>query len=107
MSVKDARFDDHWRHALVRTYRTRFVELHFKNLFCLADGQVRFSGGISAIVGSNGVGKSTLIAAIADLIANEDSSVDGLRRWVSGSELWGTVLVDGTNVQIHIEPGPD
>jgi energy-coupling factor transporter ATP-binding protein EcfA2 len=108
MSVKDARFEDHWRHVFARHYRTKVTEVHFKDLFCLANGSVNFSGGISAIVGPNGVGKSTLIAAIADLMANEDSPIEtGLQRRVCGSEVGGTVLVDGTEVHLHVQSGPD
>lgn len=47
-----------------------------QRLSCLADATIEFLGGLTAIVGGNGVGKSTLVAAIAELLAADASLVE-------------------------------
>jgi predicted ATPase len=70
MSMREARIADHWRRALTRVYPTRLDAITFEGLSCLANDTVTFSPGITAVVGGNGVGKSTLIAAVAELLSN-------------------------------------
>ena len=104
MSLRQARFKDHWRHVFSRTYPTRFTNLTFRNLYCLGDGTVVFSAGVSAIVGSNGVGKSTLVAAIAQLLASDPSAVEqayGVR--LAGSVVEGTVFCENTELHLSVD----
>lgn len=67
LNLRQARFYDHWRTIYKRTYPSRLERLEFHNLASLLDATLEFKGGICAIVGSNGVGKSTLLAAIAEV----------------------------------------
>jgi predicted ATPase len=101
MSLRQARFNDHWRHVFSRNYPTRFTEISFTSLSCLADARLNFSGGINAIVGSNGVGKSTLIGAIAELLADDPNSVS-YRARLSGSSTHGKAFVDGTELHLAV-----
>lgn len=67
--------DDHWRKALSRRYELEYVSLAFSGVRCLHDDQIRFSPGVTAIVGSNGVGKSTLAHAIIDVLSGDEGVV--------------------------------
>jgi predicted ATPase len=68
--MRDARIRDHWRRTFDRTYPTRIESFSFESLPSFHDGALSFSPGITALVGGNGVGKSTLIAAIVEILSN-------------------------------------
>lgn len=67
--------NDHWRKALSRKYELEYVSLAFSGVRCLYDDQIRFSPGVTAIVGGNGVGKSTLAHAIIDVLSGSEGLV--------------------------------
>ena len=108
MSLRDAKFRDHWRHIFERQFPTRFTEIEFKQLYCLANGTVQFSGGITAIVGGNGVGKSTLVAAIVQLLSPEPNSIDPayLQR-LSGSQITGRAVNGDHQFHLHVADDTD
>jgi predicted ATPase len=91
MSLRLAKFSDHWRHVLARNYPTRFTQLSFVDLPCIRDSTVEFVAGITAIIGSNGAGKSTLVAAISELLSNGSEVAAGHRSRIAGSKTDGTV----------------
>jgi hypothetical protein len=72
MSIRLARFADHWRRALARNYEVRYERLDYRGLRSLHDDSISFAKGITAIVGGNGVGKSTLAHAAVDVLAGFD-----------------------------------
>jgi len=88
MTIRAAKADDIWRKVFSRQYPNRYESLGFEGLFCLGKGSVRFSGGISAIVGGNGVGKSTLAAALGELLETELAE----RFVAERSRLHGSIL---------------
>jgi predicted ATPase len=90
MSLKAARFDDHWRRTLARQYSTRLNSLEFEGLRGFDDSSVSFKPGITAIVGGNGVGKSTLAHATFEVLVGSNTQ-EGPRP--SGSRLLGSKLV--------------
>jgi len=69
MSVRAAKFNDYWRKVFLRQYPCQYLSLRYSGLRPLCDSEITFSPGITAIVGGNGVGKSTLMHAIADVLA--------------------------------------
>jgi predicted ATPase len=111
MNLRNARIDDHWRRTFTRQYPTRFESIKFSGLSTIADGVVHFAPGITAIVGGNGVGKSTLIAAVAELLSNGvDSSVtEGFGRvgssttsgvaFQAGGQLTLAMRTDGAGIR--------
>lgn len=104
MSLRLVKFDDHWRHVFLRTFPTRFTEIRLNNLSCLADSTITFSGGVNAIVGGNGVGKSTLAAAIAQLLAGDPNSVETrYRSRLRGSTLEGIAFSGDEEVNLKVE----
>jgi predicted ATPase len=103
MSLRQAKFDDHWRHVYSRTYKTRFTEIRFNNLGCLANTTIAFSGGLNAIVGANGVGKSTLAAGITQLLSEDPNTVeDAFRSRLAGSSLDGTAYDNNTQLNLSV-----
>src|SRR5580704_6368692 len=92
MNLREARFDDHWRHVFAKNYPTRFAQIAFIGLSCIRDSTIHFAAGITAIIGSNGVGKSTLAAAISELLSNGSEVAAGHRDRLVGSATDGTVF---------------
>src|SRR5882762_3772086 len=103
MNLREARFKDHWRRAFLRKYPTRFSRLSFKRLSCLADSTFQFTDGINAVIGSNGVGKSTLVSAMAELLSDGAEVAPGHRERLRGSILEGDVLRDNVDVHLMVE----
>jgi predicted ATPase len=77
MSHRRARFEDHWRKIFNRNYRVKCERFEFVQLRGMCDGHVEFAPGITAVVGGNGVGKSTLALAVAQTLIGEGASHDG------------------------------
>lgn len=100
MNLREARFDDHWRRLFAQNYPTRFTRISPRNLLCIADNPIDFCAGITAVVGSNGVGKSTLVAAIAELLANGAEVAPGHRDRVKGSVLEGVAFQSNNEIQL-------
>jgi energy-coupling factor transporter ATP-binding protein EcfA2 len=102
--MKSARAEDYWRHAFAREYAVRCDEVTYADLLGLGKGSVRFRSGVTAIVGANGVGKSTLVAAIAELLGGEAAlkELDHLPR-LKGSRLCGLVREERGEYKITIE----
>ncbi len=103
MSLRGARLDDHWRRILQRHYPTKVRQLTFRNLACLVDSKVTFEGGINAIVGGNGVGKSTLIAAITELVSGDLTRLTNeYRRKLKGSETEAATLSEDVESTVSV-----
>lgn len=104
MSLRAAKFNDHWRRAFARAYSVRYEALNFVGLRSLADDSVSFAKGITAIIGGNGVGKSTLAHAIVDVLAG-DEPVPELKKSskrLIGSELNGTLHLEENQRNISV-----
>jgi len=91
MNLRKAAFDDHWRRVFARSYPVRLEDVTYKNLLCLSDSQLQIPKGICAVVGGNGVGKSALLAAISELLADPEVPLGvGHKARLKESELEGT-----------------
>jgi predicted ATPase len=72
-------------------YPSRLEILKFEQLLCLTDGELAIPAGICAIVGGNGVGKSALLAAISELLADAELPLGvGHQARLRNSKLEGT-----------------
>jgi predicted ATPase len=108
MNLRRARFDDTWRKVFTRAYTSRLTRVSFEGLQSLNDSDIHFRSGITAIVGANGVGKSTLLAAVADLLANGEGADDSNHRTrLKGSRLTGVVGHAGQNLTLSLQDGAD
>lgn len=97
MSLRKAKMDDHWRHTFARAYSSRLLSLKYQRLLCLSDDEITIPKGICAIVGGNGVGKSALLAAISELLANSEQFHGvGHKVRLKNSELEAKVVDSGT-----------
>lgn len=104
-----AKFKDHWKDALRRDYALRYERLKFKGLRCLHDGELLFSRGITAIVGGNGVGKSTLAQAAVEVLGGP-TGVSFLRDSeyrLYGSSLLAELSTDGHKHQLSLVVAKD
>ncbi len=92
MSQRLARIEDNWRTAQNRNFPVRYEELRFEDLSCLGNGEIEFNGGITALVGGNGVGKSTVAAGIGELLgAQSNRGFSGNSARLSGSVLYARI----------------
>jgi predicted ATPase len=62
--MREAKANDYWRGVYKKKYDVSVLRVAFRGIAGIADGEVVFSGGISAICGGNGAGKTTLLEAI-------------------------------------------
>lgn len=82
----------------------RYVRLQYSGLRSLHDDSISFSNGITAIVGGNGVGKSTLAHAAVDVLAG----IDGVRALsdrsvrLSGGEFRAIVSTKSESAELRL-----
>jgi predicted ATPase len=106
--MKAARAGDHWKKAFSREYPVKCQHLDYADLLGLGKGSIRFRSGVTVIVGANGVGKSTLVAALAELLGGEAAlrELDHIAR-LKGSRLVGVVNQQQADYKISAEPEPE
>lgn len=104
MSIRLAKFADHWRGALNRDYQLSYDSLQYTDLRSLHDGKVDFAKGLTVIVGGNGVGKSTLVHAAVDVLTgpNEIAAVKKHGRRLVGSGLRAEVTDNKTKREFAV-----
>lgn len=88
--MRSAKEIDYWSKVYQRKYTNNFVSINLNGLNNIEE--IDFSEGIMVLCGLNGAGKSTIIAAIKDLIGINLSSVDQLK--VNGIEVDGRFRFD-------------
>ena len=94
-----AEIDNYWRRVKERRYSSRIESLNYSNLSCLKrDGQSPLHSGITAVIGGNGVGKSTVAAAVAEVLSVRNGRP--LIR-VLGSELLSRVFYRGKEIELY------
>ncbi len=69
--MRDAEIRKHWREVYQGEYPNRLSSISLSAVSPLGSTTVCFSGGITAICGANGVGKSTILFAIRAMLAQE------------------------------------
>lgn len=78
--MRTAKVLDYWRGVYRTTYPVRVDQLAFSDVVGIGSGAVTFAGGITAICGGNGVGKSTLLFSLfRSLIRLEKAGEVGTR----------------------------
>nr|WP_165585708.1 AAA family ATPase [Pseudomonas chengduensis] len=103
MSLRHAKFKDHWRHVIENDYSTNALNINTSNLLCIVDGLINVSSGICAIVGGNGVGKSALLSALYSTMSKpEHLQPYAQRTKVSGSKLVTKLKDRGTAKEITV-----
>lgn len=94
--MRMAKAADHWRHVYEKPFKIKINKVGFSNLKGFGSGSIDFEGGITAICGGNGVGKTTLLNAISSVLTCERAVHDkSIRNKLSGSSLIGE-FVNGT-----------
>lgn len=95
-----AEVDNDWRHLREKSFSSRLDELAYRRLSCLDDGSLSLKGGLNAIVGGNGVGKSAVVAAVAELFNEKQLATQKTRT--GGSELAASVQVRGKTLHLKL-----
>jgi predicted ATPase len=97
--MRRARVNDHWKRVYRRNYRNDIKQLNFRNVMGLGDGTVSFYGGITAICGENGVGKSTLLNALRVLFNPNDSiEIPIILSKYQSSHFNSSLIINGAEV---------
>lgn len=71
--MRAATASDWWRRVYSRPYRCALKRLQFTDVVGLGSGEIAFDGGITALCGGNGVGKSTMLDAILGSVGPDGS----------------------------------
>ncbi|MBX8620931.1 AAA family ATPase [Pseudomonas glycinae] len=80
MSVRAASFGDDWRRLYQRNYTERVQSISISNSQTIEDASISLGKGIVALVGGNGVGKSTFAHAIVEGLLNSLGTPDLLAQ---------------------------
>jgi predicted ATPase len=67
-----ARQQDHWRRIEKRNYPSRIDKLSYNGVLGIGAGVISFEKGITAVCGTNGVGKSTVLNCIWGALTNDN-----------------------------------
>jgi len=89
VSLRSAKFNDHWKTSFKRNYSERVGGLSISDSTKIANTSLSFEKGVIALVGGNGAGKSTLAHAVAEGLFTESLSEDLLAQT---SRISGTVI---------------
>ena len=90
---------DHWRHVYNNAYRRYIQSFNYSNIAGVGSGEIVFRGGINAICGGNGVGKSTLLDAIACATISPEYAINHINhlRFID-AVFTVNMIVDGVNI---------
>lgn len=89
MSVRAASFGDDWRRVYQRNYPERVQSVSISNSQTIADTHIVLEKGIVALVGGNGVGKSTFAHTVVEGLLNSLGTPDLLAQQV---RIYGSVI---------------
>lgn len=102
--MRTAKVEDHWRNIYKKPFKFSISKITYSNLKGLGDGDVSFNGGITAICGANGVGKSTLLNAISSVVSSDRlRTVPLTNQKLEGSMLLGEFVDSGSSVTRKID----
>lgn len=104
MSLRAAKFNDFWRTTFSRAYSQRIQSIALTRSKAIADATIDFPSGIVALVGGNGVGKSTFAHAIAEGLFDTSRTPDLVtqRDRISGSEIEFSLTKDNESFSRHV-----
>lgn len=97
--MKKAEVPDVWRHIYNRAQTNPVLSIDLNGLNNL--GEVQTSPEIIAICGLNGVGKSTIVSAIKDVIGLPLSVQD--QRRINGHTVFGQAMINGQSINCSNE----
>ncbi|WP_438348398.1 ATP-dependent nuclease [Paenibacillus sp. FA6] len=97
--MRTARIEDNWRNLYEKSYRFKISKITYESLKGLGTGNIEFLGGITAICGGNGVGKSTLLNAISSVLSSERlTKFKSINVKLEGSQLIGEFFNAGSTI---------
>ncbi|WP_025821403.1 ATP-dependent nuclease [Shewanella marina] len=82
-SFRLATISDYWRAANKKNFSVQIEEIQINNCPVLKDLKIILGSGIHAICGTNGIGKSSLIKLIFNLLAKSEDNVSGRKKFIS------------------------
>jgi predicted ATPase len=101
--MKAAEVADFWRRALKRSYGTCYVQVAFNGIRRIGSGSLSFAPGMTAVIGGNGVGKSTLMSTVLRTLGPiEDERLTKLLGDPTGTEIKATVTTNNGQNTITI-----
>jgi predicted ATPase len=97
--MRTARVGDNWRNLYEKSFKFKVSKVIYENLKGLGTGNIEFLGGITAICGGNGVGKSTLLNAISSVLSSDRlSKLRSINVKLDGSQLIGEFIDSGNTI---------
>lgn len=94
--MREIRANDYWKKVNQRKYNNSFIGINLNNLSGIPS--FTMNGGIFAICGLNGAGKTTVISAIKDLLGIEMTKQDLVK--INGSTIAAKMMRDGTQINL-------
>ncbi|SES17672.1 ATP-dependent endonuclease [Psychrobacillus sp. OK032] len=99
--MRTATITDHWKNVYDSKYSFKLENMIFENLKGLDYGEIHFNGGITAICGTNGVGKTTLLQAIGSFLESE-KPIFGNYFKLGEVNLVGEITIKATRIERNV-----
>lgn len=100
MSVRAASFGDDWRSVYLRNYAECIQTISLENSQTIEDANISLGKGIAALVGGNGVGKSTFAHAVVEGLLNSSGTPDLLvqQERIDGANITFSLVKNGAQL---------
>ncbi|MBD2864644.1 ATP-dependent nuclease [Paenibacillus oceani] len=102
--MRNAKINDHWRRTYNRNYPNKINSIKYENIPGLGSGNINFNGGITAICGINGAGKTTFLSAILGMLQPnfiENSNIHLLK--IQNSSILGDLQINNESFSRGID----
>lgn len=92
VSLRKAKFDDHWRRLYKQNYNSGIYEVGFVDNEHFSNFNMQIRKGLSAIIGRNGVGKSNVVRALYNCFSAQGSN----------RKSYATTFLSGSDIRIKV-----
>ncbi|EMJ3469513.1 TPA: AAA family ATPase [Vibrio harveyi] len=101
IAFKQAKFNDYWRISNNRHYDCYISEFIVNQGDILTGATLSLGSGINSIAGKNGVGKSTLIGCLYNMLRNDNSNRDEIDNLMASENFVVKVLIKREGSKSH------
>lgn len=107
INLRQAKMDDHWRTAFKREYSLVVKDMVFSEGEIFGNTSLTLKPGVNAIVGKNGVGKSSFIRAVYNSLMSDSSNRRKFSNLLDKSKIELDVTISGENFSLNLIPFED
>lgn len=107
INLRQAKMNDHWRTAFKRDYSLVVKDMVFSEGEIFGNASLKLKPGVNAIVGKNGVGKSSFIRAIYNSLMCDSSNRKKFSNLLDKSKIKLDLTISGEEFLLNLVPFED